>query len=248
MKDYKPLVSSAPAHSILNAQTFHYTSSVTTDIRKTFVRVLRNRAKSGVVTKGASNIRHYHPARNPPIVADQITWSARAMTIDEHAHLSPAKLGELIRHLTRSEQDMQEGLTAREKHVRNAQVDKPDPIRKRFFFLLLKQSRHRRAVEPELATRDDTVGTHPFALKADPATTSTFMTVATPAHHVPARVDRPTANRGSVNAWRDSAKRSLRCLPRVHGACASPFRGDGRRPDCGETTCCLPSPCPCWSS
>ena len=70
MKDYKPLVSSAPAHSILNARTFHYTSSVATDIRKTFVRVLRNRANTGAVAKGASNVRHYHPVRNPPIIAD----------------------------------------------------------------------------------------------------------------------------------------------------------------------------------
>ena len=39
MNDYKPLLSSAPAHSILNAQAFHYTNSVDTDIRKTFERV-----------------------------------------------------------------------------------------------------------------------------------------------------------------------------------------------------------------
>jgi hypothetical protein len=57
MKGYKPLVSSAPAHSILNARMFRYTSSVATDIRKTFVRVLRNRAKTGVAAKGASNVR-----------------------------------------------------------------------------------------------------------------------------------------------------------------------------------------------
>ena len=61
MKDYKPLVSSAPAHSILNARTFHYTSSVATDIRKTFDRVLHNRTKAGVMANGASNVRHYHP-------------------------------------------------------------------------------------------------------------------------------------------------------------------------------------------
>ena len=39
MKDYKPLLSSAPAHSILNAQAFHYTTSAAADIRKTFARV-----------------------------------------------------------------------------------------------------------------------------------------------------------------------------------------------------------------
>lgn len=38
MNDYKPLLSSAPAHSILNAQAFHYTNSLATDIRKTFAR------------------------------------------------------------------------------------------------------------------------------------------------------------------------------------------------------------------
>ena len=39
VNDYKPLLSSAPAHSILNAQAFHYTNSAATDIRKTFARV-----------------------------------------------------------------------------------------------------------------------------------------------------------------------------------------------------------------
>ena len=36
MKQYKPLLSSAPANSILNAQQFHYRNSANTDIRKTF--------------------------------------------------------------------------------------------------------------------------------------------------------------------------------------------------------------------
>ena len=44
MKDYRPLVSSAPVHSILNAQTFHYTNSIETDIRKTFAKIARSRA------------------------------------------------------------------------------------------------------------------------------------------------------------------------------------------------------------
>jgi len=42
MKHYKPLVSSAPTHSILNAQTFHYRNSANTDVRKTFARFRRN--------------------------------------------------------------------------------------------------------------------------------------------------------------------------------------------------------------
>ena len=43
MKDYKPLLSSAPADSIQNAQAFQYTNSAATDIRKTFARVRRAR-------------------------------------------------------------------------------------------------------------------------------------------------------------------------------------------------------------
>ena len=49
VNDYKPLLSSAPAHSILNAQAFHYTNSVETDIRKTFARVARNLAMARAV-------------------------------------------------------------------------------------------------------------------------------------------------------------------------------------------------------
>jgi hypothetical protein len=41
VKRYKPLLSSAPADSILNAQAFHYTNSVDTDIRRTFARIRR---------------------------------------------------------------------------------------------------------------------------------------------------------------------------------------------------------------
>jgi hypothetical protein len=51
----KPLVISAPAHGILNAQAFHYTNSVETDIRKTFARVLRRRAKTNASINVASN-------------------------------------------------------------------------------------------------------------------------------------------------------------------------------------------------
>ena len=46
VKDYKPLLSSASAHSILNAQAFHYTNSAATDIRKTFAKVRRRREKA----------------------------------------------------------------------------------------------------------------------------------------------------------------------------------------------------------
>ena len=65
---YKPLVSSAPAHSILNAQAFHYTSSVETDIRKTFARVRRRRAKTNASISVASNVRPFikKEAEMPP--------------------------------------------------------------------------------------------------------------------------------------------------------------------------------------
>ena len=58
MKDYKPLLSTAPAHSILNAQAFHYTNSAATDIRKTFARVRRRREKADATSLNvASNVR-----------------------------------------------------------------------------------------------------------------------------------------------------------------------------------------------
>lgn len=46
VNDYKPLLSTAPPDSILNAQAFRYTNSVETDIRKTFERIRRGRAKA----------------------------------------------------------------------------------------------------------------------------------------------------------------------------------------------------------
>ena len=52
----KPLVSSAPAHSILNAG-FRYTSSAATDIRKTFARVRREQASAAVTASALSNVR-----------------------------------------------------------------------------------------------------------------------------------------------------------------------------------------------
>jgi hypothetical protein len=57
MKNYKQLVSSAPAHSSLNAQAFHYRNSVETDIRKTFARIRRDQAKGGAAINRASNVR-----------------------------------------------------------------------------------------------------------------------------------------------------------------------------------------------
>jgi len=57
MKRYRPLLSSAPAHSILNAQAFHYTNSVATDIRKTFAQARRERANAAVVVNIASQLR-----------------------------------------------------------------------------------------------------------------------------------------------------------------------------------------------
>ena len=57
MKRYKPLLSSAPAHSILNAQAFHYRDSVDTEIRRTFARIRRERANAAVVVNLASHVR-----------------------------------------------------------------------------------------------------------------------------------------------------------------------------------------------
>ena len=45
MKQYKPILSSAPANSILNTQEFHYRNSASTDIRKTFANFRRNASK-----------------------------------------------------------------------------------------------------------------------------------------------------------------------------------------------------------
>jgi hypothetical protein len=68
MKVYKQLVSSAPAHSILNAQAFHYRSSAQTDIRKTFARILREQAKAGVEIKGSGNVRQLKQKASDPSV------------------------------------------------------------------------------------------------------------------------------------------------------------------------------------
>jgi hypothetical protein len=56
MKQYKPLLSSAPANSILNAQEFHYRNSASTDIRKTFASFRRNAANQNQPS-AATNVR-----------------------------------------------------------------------------------------------------------------------------------------------------------------------------------------------
>jgi hypothetical protein len=56
MKQYKPLLSSAPANSILNAQEFHYRNSASTDIRKTFANFRRNASKQNQ-SSVATNVR-----------------------------------------------------------------------------------------------------------------------------------------------------------------------------------------------
>ena len=56
MKQYKPLLSSAPANSILNAQQFHYTNSASTDIRKTFANFRRTASKQNQPSV-ATNVR-----------------------------------------------------------------------------------------------------------------------------------------------------------------------------------------------
>jgi len=67
MKHYKPLLSSAPAHSILNAQEFHYTNSASTDIRKTFAHFRRSAARQSE-QRVATNVR---PLTKNPLDATQ---------------------------------------------------------------------------------------------------------------------------------------------------------------------------------
>ena len=102
------------------------------------------------------------------------------MVIDKYPHLSRLKLRELSRHLTRSEQDMEERLAAREKQVHEAGEDKPDPVRKRLFFLLLKHRSQRRAVDEALATRENIDRTRSLFLERHPTAASTLMAVAAP--------------------------------------------------------------------
>ena len=53
---YKPLLTAAPAHSILNAE-FRYIKSTETDIRRTFARIRREQA--------ARALRSARPASKP---------------------------------------------------------------------------------------------------------------------------------------------------------------------------------------
>ena len=65
--NHKPLVSSTPAHSILNAR-FRYTSSAATDIRKTFAKVRREQAKAAVTPSASSNVRPLtRKSQDPPL-------------------------------------------------------------------------------------------------------------------------------------------------------------------------------------
>jgi hypothetical protein len=96
------------------------------------------------------------------------------MVINEYAHLDSERLRGLVGHLTRSEQDTQERLAAREKQAPKARVNKPDPIRKRLFFLLLKQRTRLRAAEDALATREQADGARSFFSKGHATATSSL--------------------------------------------------------------------------
>ena len=104
--------------------------------------------------------------QSPPI--GYLPGARDIMIIDKYLHLDRPTLSEMIRSLARSEQDMQERLTAREKHVREAAQDNPDPVRKRLFFLLLKQREQRRAAEKELAMRASADSSQPFLRDGHP--------------------------------------------------------------------------------
>ena len=102
------------------------------------------------------------------------------MVIDKYEHLSRLKLCELRMRLTRSEQDLEERLAAREKQVREAGEDKPDPIRKRLFFLLLKHRRQRQAVDEALASRENTDRARSLFIERHATVMSSSMAVAAP--------------------------------------------------------------------
>ncbi len=76
MKRYKPLLSSAPEHSILNAASFDYSSSVDTDIRRTFTRILKERAEA-TITKFADHGRAACEPRERPAAARVFPLFAR---------------------------------------------------------------------------------------------------------------------------------------------------------------------------
>ena len=124
--------------------------------------------------------RRHHDGRTsekPVDRHDRITWSALDMIVNEYTRLSPLQRCELIAHLRRTEQDIEERLTAREQQVRETGEDKPDPIRKRLSFLLLKQRRERRVVEAELATRENNERARSSSLGGDAIAASSAMAV-----------------------------------------------------------------------
>jgi hypothetical protein len=73
MKQYKPLLSAAPATSILNGQEFHYGNSVSTDIRDTFARFRRYAPKQDQPS-AATNVR---TLTKNPIDATPALWLRR---------------------------------------------------------------------------------------------------------------------------------------------------------------------------
>ena len=118
------------------------------------------------------NKRRHHADRNgttPADRRDRLTQAARDIMVnDKYTHLNRPKLRELIGRLARSEQDMEERLAAREKQVREAAEGSPDPVRKRLFFLLLKQRKQRRAAEKELVVRASADSSQPFLRDGHP--------------------------------------------------------------------------------
>ncbi len=75
MKQYKPLVSSAPEKSILNPQKFHNRNSANTDIRKTFANYRRN-ASTQNQPSDATNVR---TLTKSPIDATPAFWSLASL-------------------------------------------------------------------------------------------------------------------------------------------------------------------------
>jgi len=120
------------------------------------------------------------------------------MSINEFAHLNPAQLVERLRQLTRSEQDMEERLMARDRQAHESGED--EPVRKRLFFLLAALRRQRRATEKALETCEDVDRVAAFfcGIKA------TVASIFTAAHaHQPNAVSREHSNGGNetVNLW-----------------------------------------------
>ena len=78
------------------------------------------------------------------------------MSINGYANINSRTLSERVLHLTRRERDMEERVTAWEHQVRKVGDDRPDPVRKRLVFLLLKQRRDRLAAEKAEVSRRGT--------------------------------------------------------------------------------------------